>query len=521
MVTTYIRQGLDIKNLDLVHCYVTDNIDRFIVGIDSSDGNKYKINRKSSLSDLSDFEIDSNGNVKIQHNLITEGDLRVNGNFIVDGITTFMNSEITTIEDTCIQLAIADSTLIIGIIVNVDNIGTVTTESPHNKSKGDFILIQGVDVSDGKLGYLDKNINKVHKILNITSSFSFEISLPNGTYTATGTSSLGKIGTVESIDGGGISIEAHDNGVHSNKSLTFNSRHNSWESNINFNISNEDNVFSINGIPKLSNTSVGTFDSNFDNVYTNTITSSTKLILNGNDCVKINAIDDIEIESENININSDSIISLKTDGSISEKISIINTQGSAQDAIYIVSLNGGISIQASEDKDIVFNDENLKNNVRIATTNSTNTLFVNSNNDNVGIGNSAHDRAYKLNVSGNILVTDIVTISDERYKTFTKPIADHYDLDKLFDIDGLRGIIFQWKDIEGKNFDTEKYNIGVFAQEVEKLVPELVTTDKDGYKAVNYEKFAGLFIEKFKQIQTRYENLETRFYDLETKLNNI
>jgi len=55
---------------------------------------------------------------------------------------------------------------------------------------------------------------------------------------------------------------------------------------------------------------------------------------------------------------------------------------------------------------------------------------------------------------------------------------------------------------------TNKPQIGVIAQEVEKVFPELIAEDENGYKAVGYEKFTPVLIEAIKEQQLKIDELE-------------
>ncbi len=65
----------------------------------------------------------------------------------------------------------------------------------------------------------------------------------------------------------------------------------------------------------------------------------------------------------------------------------------------------------------------------------------------------------------------------------------------------IRGVNYNWK-------DSGKYTLGVIAQEVEEAFPELVTTDEDGFKAVNYNGIVGVLVETVKCLQGKVEELE-------------
>jgi hypothetical protein len=50
----------------------------------------------------------------------------------------------------------------------------------------------------------------------------------------------------------------------------------------------------------------------------------------------------------------------------------------------------------------------------------------------------------------------------------------------------------------------------LIAQEVENILPELVETNSNGIKSVNYSNMVGLLIEAIKEQQIRIENLENK-----------
>ena len=54
----------------------------------------------------------------------------------------------------------------------------------------------------------------------------------------------------------------------------------------------------------------------------------------------------------------------------------------------------------------------------------------------------------------------------------------------------------------------EGQDVGVIAQEIEKVLPEVVETRETGYKAVKYEKIVPLLIESIKEQQKQIEELK-------------
>jgi hypothetical protein len=73
-------------------------------------------------------------------------------------------------------------------------------------------------------------------------------------------------------------------------------------------------------------------------------------------------------------------------------------------------------------------------------------------------------------------------------------------LDKVI---AMRGVTFNWKDSS-----MPKRMMGMIAQEVQKVVPELVfQNEKDGYYGINYGESAGLLIEAIKEQQKVIQEL--------------
>ncbi len=91
------------------------------------------------------------------------------------------------------------------------------------------------------------------------------------------------------------------------------------------------------------------------------------------------------------------------------------------------------------------------------------------------------------------------TVSDYRLKKNIEPIED--SLDK---VSKLNGVNFEWK----KENNNEKY-IGLIAQEVEKVLPEVVFK-KDDYYGINYKLLVSVLIEAVKERQKQIENLKER-----------
>ena len=97
------------------------------------------------------------------------------------------------------------------------------------------------------------------------------------------------------------------------------------------------------------------------------------------------------------------------------------------------------------------------------------------------------------------LAGNITAYSDIKLKENIKLISDAVEKVKQ-----LRGVTFTRNDHE----DKERRHAGVIAQEVEKVLPEVVTEDNEGIKNVAYGNMVGLLIEAIKEQQTRIVALE-------------
>jgi len=161
---------------------------------------------------------------------------------------------------------------------------------------------------------------------------------------------------------------------------------------------------------------------------------------------------------------------------------------------------------------------------------------------NVGIGtpadvNGIPTAADKLQVFGDIRVgssgtggcvknfagTGLIGVcaSDRRFKKDITPFAPVLDA-----FTRLQPVHYFWRSAEfpERHFGDAK-NYGLIAQDVETVLPELVVTNDDGYKAIDYSKLPLLTIQAVKELnaevhalRTENEELKQRFAELERKL---
>jgi hypothetical protein len=125
-------------------------------------------------------------------------------------------------------------------------------------------------------------------------------------------------------------------------------------------------------------------------------------------------------------------------------------------------------------------------------------------NGNVGIGLTSP--TVRLQVNGDIIANSIAGSSDIRFKKNIRPVVKALDKVKA-----LRGVYFNWdqQNFPDKNFG-EQDELGFIAQEVEKVVPEIVTKDKttEAYRSVKYDKLVALLVEAIKEQQKQIDSLK-------------
>ena len=109
-------------------------------------------------------------------------------------------------------------------------------------------------------------------------------------------------------------------------------------------------------------------------------------------------------------------------------------------------------------------------------------------------------------VVGAILATnDVVAFasSDERLKENVASIENAVEK-----VEAIGGYTYNWIPMEGVHVYGDMKDIGVIAQEIEKVLPELVSDRENGYKAVKYDKLTAVLIEAVKELSERVKALE-------------
>jgi len=179
------------------------------------------------------------------------------------------------------------------------------------------------------------------------------------------------------------------------------------------------------------------------------------------------------------------------------------TAGSSSGGTNLISIGSNVGIGATNPA--------TKLCVRSTATFNTSIEYDASTRLRIGVAGSGVATFTTDNNAACAFTKDVVAFatSDKRLKDNIKPLDNA--IDKVLKISGVE---FDWNDTrdeDGKPLHSyEGHDVGVIAQEIEEVLPEVVTTRDNGYKAVKYEKIVPLLIEAIKEQQVQIDELKTK-----------
>jgi hypothetical protein len=194
-----------------------------------------------------------------------------------------------------------------------------------------------------------------------------------------------------------------------------------------------------------------------------------KVMFNGDTTVS----NDLTVNGDVV-VSSASAISLRTNYGTNETITVTNSQGASSNAIVLNAIAGGVNIDAYD---------NIK---------------LQSFAGKVEIGND-------LEVSGDLSIK-----SDARLKANIISLGS--TLAKLLQIDG--------KTYTMKKDENKKQKIGVLAQDVEKVFPELVS-ESNGVKSVNYQGLVPVLINALKEQDSKMNEQDSKMNEQEARIERL
>jgi hypothetical protein len=171
---------------------------------------------------------------------------------------------------------------------------------------------------------------------------------------------------------------------------------------------------------------------------------------------------------------------------------------------------GAISSSLSGSTDLTWDGENLKlNNDTLISDISASSAHT----DVKGLisGNDIHTLV-EGKTTGNVVIglrgantSSKFAVISGKGDYYSNTTYDH----TAFSVDSSGSFMFYEFDWNDKS-DHDGHDVGVIAQEIEKVLPEVVVERDSGYKAVRYEKITALLIEAIKQQQLEIDELKAR-----------
>ena len=181
---------------------------------------------------------------------------------------------------------------------------------------------------------------------------------------------------------------------------------------------------------------------------------------------------------------------------------IVNNDVNASAAISHTKLNFGGSGIVSGSSQV---SKTLQEVTSAGNTTST-TISITNSTASTSITTGALVVTGGIGTSGAIFAGgDVVAFatSDRRLKDNIQPIEN-----PLQKINSIGGYSFVWNEEEQHIYKGKDY--GVIAQEIEEILPELVDTRENGYKAVKYDKIISLLIEGIKELSSEVQELKNK-----------
>lgn len=135
-------------------------------------------------------------------------------------------------------------------------------------------------------------------------------------------------------------------------------------------------------------------------------------------------------------------------------------------------------------------------------TSTTNSMFMEFNAGNFRLyqtddGTGSNARFTFVMTTGNLTIDgELAAASDERKK------------DNIVTVDGALGLVDSMRGVYFTRKGSDEKHVGVIAQEMQRVLPEVVSEDNDGYLAVSYGNIVGVLIEAIKELKREIQELK-------------
>jgi len=417
----------------------------------------------------------------------------ISGNLTVNGTTTTVNSTTVTVDDPVITLG-----------------GDTNPTSDDNKDRGvEFryhdgssprIGFMGWDDSTGKFTLLKAATNssevfsgtKAELDANVAySNITGTPTIGNGAMTVTAGAGLtggGQVGTANQTGASSVTVSHADTSSVSN--LSSDNSGNTFIQDIAFTFDTYGHVTAATVATGTVNqtdfviqdgdgTNVTIIDGNYIK-FVEGAGSGATIDINWTDTTPGSSADPYDLTFAVTNTDKGSSQNIFKNFAVSGQSTVV--ADSNNDTLTLVA-GASISITtnpATDSISIASTDSLSTVTARGASTSINSTFFGGINMSNSNITNG-----------GTITATDFNTTSDMRLKDNITAVQNPLDI-----LAAISGVQFNWK-ANGKEA------VGVLAQEIEKVLPQIVNTNADGYKAVSYDSLIPILIEAIKELAAK------------------
>jgi hypothetical protein len=421
--------------------------------------------------------------------------LSVSGNLTVNGITTTVNSTTVTVDDPVITLGgdtnpTSDDNKDRGVEFRYhDGSSPRTGFMGWDDSTGKFTLLKAAtnasEVFSGTKAELDANV----AYSNITGTPT----IGNGAMTVTAGAGLtggGQVGTANQTGASSVTVSHADTSSVSNLSSD-----NSGNTFI------QDIAFTFDTYGHVTAATVATATVN-----------QTDFVIQDGDGTNVTIVDGNYIkfiEGAGSGATIDINWTDTTPGSSADPydltFAVTNTdKGSSQNIFKNIAVSGQSAVVADTNNDTLTLVAGT--NITITTDAASDSITINASEVDTLAAvtsrgattstNSTFSGGINLSSSnitngGLITATDFNTTSDMRLKDNITAVQNPLDI-----LAAISGVQFNWK-------SNGKEAVGVLAQEIEKVLPQIVNTNADGYKAVSYDSLIPILIEAIKELAAK------------------
>merc|ERR1712194_80304 len=195
-----------------------------------------------------------------------------------------------------------------------------------------------------------------------------------------------------------------------------------------------------------------------------------------------------------------------------------------------VSITGGLTIHSSGLR-VLASGASITGGLTVASSGAQITGGLTVSNSGIVVQHGLTVSSNGARITGGLFVTGGLTVygyankyasssawnwdtSDRRLKTEVAPLGS-----TLSKISRLRGVYFKWgHTIPANKYRDQERTIGLIAQEVEKMFPEIVSKNYLGYSTVNYVLMIPVLLEAIRELNEQMKDIDAEMTEIRDHL---